>query len=108
MSFDQGIPTGAADAFLNLYQADTLVIQKPSKKAKKGYTELDLIPLIHSLDAEEDGYDLVIHAVLAAQNPGLNPDLLCSTAAAMCSNLQPDFASYERCEVLDENFEIFR
>lgn len=108
LSFDQGIPAGAADEFLKLYQADSLVIQKPSKKAKKGYTELDLIPLIHSLSAEEEGNDLVIHAVLAAQNPGLNPDLLVSTAAAQCPNFQPDFASYERCEVLDENFEIFR
>ncbi len=108
LSFDRGIPEGAADALLNLYRVDSLVIQKPSKKAKKGYTELDLIPLIHSLEAETDGNELVVHAVLAAQNPGLNPDLLISTAVAQCPDFKPDFAAYERREVLDENFEIFR
>ncbi len=108
LQFDKGIPENAADAFLRLYKADALVIQKPSKKAKKGYTELDLIPLIHSLEVEQEGTEMTVHAVLAAQNPGLNPELLISTAETLCPDFHPDFTSFERCEVLDENFEIFR
>lgn len=108
LCYDHGIPADASDTFLGIYKAESLVIEKPSKKAKKGYTELDLIPLIHSLDVEEVGTELIVHAVLAAQNPGLNPELLISTAVARCPQIQPDFVSYERCEVLDENLEIFR
>lgn len=108
LTFDQGIPDGVEDEFLALYNTDSLVIQKPSKKAKKGFTEVDLIPLIHSLNMEREGDTLVLHAVLAAQNPGLNPELLISTARQHCPLFQPDFVEYERREVLDGNFEIFR
>lgn len=108
LTFDQGIPDGVEDEFLALYNTDSLVIQKPSKKAKKGFTEVDLIPLIHSLNLEREGDTLVLHAVLAAQNPGLNPELLISTARQHCPLFQPDFVEYERREVLDGNFEIFR
>ena len=108
LTFDQGIPAGVEEEFLSLYDTDSLVIQKPSKKAKKGFTEVDLIPLIHSMRLERDGEALVLHAVLAAQNPGLNPELLVSTARQHCPLFQPDFVEFERREVLDENFDIFR
>ncbi len=108
MSFDSGVPQNAVEQFQALFAVDSLVIQKPSKKAKKGYVELDLIPLIHSMELRQEGNDLILHAVLAAQNPGLNPELLISTARERCPAFQPDFVEYERLEVLNENFEIFR
>ena len=108
-TFDHGVPEGASEQFLSLYDTDSLVIQKPSKKSKKGYTELDLIPLIHSIRLEQlDANTLELHAVLAAQNPGLNPELLVSTAKENCPLFQPDFVECERCEVYNTNFEIFR
>ena len=108
LSFDSGVPEGAKEQFLALYQTDSLVIQKPSKKSKKGYTELDLIPLIHSMELTEWEGGLLLRAVLAAQNPGLNPDIVVSTAKERCPLFQPDFAEYRRCEVLNGNFEVFR
>ncbi len=107
-TFDNGVPEGAREEFLRLYDTDSLVIQKPSKKSKKGYTELDLIPLIHSMElTREDEHALVLHAVLAAQNPGLNPELLVATAKEHCPLFQPDFVECERSEVLNTNFEVF-
>lgn len=108
LTFDQGIPDGVEDEFMSLYNTNSLVIQKPSKKAKKGFTEVDLIPLIHSLNLEREGDTLMLHAVLAAQNPGLNPELIISTARQHCPLFQPDFVEYERREVLNGYFEIFR
>lgn len=108
LAFDNGVPDGVEKEFLALYDACSLVIQKPSKKSKKGYTELDLIPLIHSLSLEREGDGLVLRAVLAAQNPGLNPELLVSTARTSCPRFAPDFVEYERREILDGNFEVFR
>lgn len=108
-TFDNGVPEGVREEFLRLYDTDSLVIQKPSKKSKKGYTELDLIPLIHSMElTREDEHTLVLHAVLAAQNPGLNPELLVATAKEYCPLFQPDFVECERSEVLNTNFEVFR
>lgn len=108
-TFDNGVPEGAREEFLHLYDTDSLVIQKPSKKSKKGYTELDLIPLIHSMElTREDEHTLVLRAVLAAQNPGLNPELLVTTAREHCPLFRPDFVECERSEVLSTNFEVFR
>ncbi len=108
LTFDAGIPASAAERLLAFFRTDSMVIQKPSKKAKRGYTEVDLIPLIHSLAAETTGNALPLRAVLAAQNPGLNPELLISTARAALPEFQPDFVAYQRTEVLDGNFAIFR
>ena len=108
-TFDNGVPEGTREEFLHLYDTDSLVIQKPSKKSKKGYTELDLIPLIHSMElTREDEHTLVLRAVLAAQNPGLNPELLVTTAREHCPLFRPDFVECERSEVLSTNFEVFR
>lgn len=108
-TFDNGVPEGAREEFLHLYDTDSLVIQKPSKKSKKGYTELDLIPLIHSMElTREDEHTLVLRVVLAAQNPGLNPELLVATAREYCPLFRPDFVECERSEVLSTNFEVFR
>ena len=108
-TFDNGVPEGAREEFLHLYDTDSLVIQKPSKKSKKGYTELDLIPLIHSMELTREGeHTLELRAVLAAQNPGLNPELLVTTAREHCPLFRPDFVECERSEVLNTNFEVFR
>ena len=108
-TFDNGVPEGTREEFLHLYDTDSLVIQKPSKKSKKGYTELDLIPLIHSMElTREDVHTLVLRAVLAAQNPGLNPELLVTTAREHCPLFRPYFVECDRSEVLSTNFEVFR
>lgn len=108
LSFDSGMPEGTIEQFMEFYNKDSLVIQKPSKKAKRGFTEVDLIPLIHSLDLQPAEGGLTLHAVLAAQNPGLNPELVISTAKENCPLFQPDFAQFHRSEVLNTNFEVFR
>lgn len=48
MEYDNGVPEGAVQEIAALLGRESLVIQKKSKKAKKGYTELDLIPMITS------------------------------------------------------------
>jgi radical SAM-linked protein len=108
LSFDSGVPEGTIEQFMEFYNKDSLVIQKPSKKAKRGFTEVDLIPLIHSLNLQPAEGGLTLHAVLAAQNPGLNPELVISTAKENCPLFQPDFAQFHRSEVLNTNFEVFR
>ncbi len=108
LSFDSGVPEGTIEQFMEFYNKESLVIQKTSKKAKRGFTEVDLIPLIHSLDLQPAEGGLTLHAVLAAQNPGLNPELVVSTAKENCPLFQPDHAQFHRSEVLNTNFEVFR
>ncbi len=66
---------------MSLYNTDSLVIQKPSKKSKKGFTEVDLIPLIHSLKTGTGGSTRWCSALCwRPRIPGLNPELLITTA----------------------------
>ena len=109
LEFDSGVPESAAADFLSLYAAPSLVIEKPSKKAKRGFTEIDLIPMIRDLQLEPAGERMLrLRARLAAQNPGLNPELLITTARALCPDFCPDFVRCRRVEVLDENLQVFR
>ena len=83
------------------------MVKKPSKKAKKGYTEVDLIPMIHSLQLTQTGETVLeLRAVLSAQNPGLNPELVISTARANSPVFQPDFVEFERLDFLNDSFAV--
>ena len=48
MEYEEGRPQETETALKNLLSRDSLVVRKKSKKAKAGFTEVDLIPLIHS------------------------------------------------------------
>ena len=87
---------------------ESLVVRKKSKKAKAGFTEVDLIPLIHSWNLEVQRDTMTLDAVLAAQNPGLNPELIRATFCETYPDLQPDFVTFPRRAVLDGEGKEFR
>ena len=106
--YETGVPTGAETALKEMLGRDSLVVTKKSKKAKTGFTEVDLIPLIKSWTVEGRRDTLVADVVLAAQNPGLNPELI---RAAFCDEypqFAPGFVSFHRRQALDEQGEEFR
>ena len=77
------------------------------EKAKAGFTEVDLIPLIHSWNLEVQRDTMTLDAVLAAQNPGLNPELIRATFCETYPDLQPDFVTFHRRAVLDGQFQTW-
>lgn len=108
MEYDNGVPAGAAEAFRALLGQESCVIRKKSKKAKRGYTELDIIPMVKEWTLKEEENRLIFRARIAAQNPGLNPSLILDTFAAANPELAPDFARYHRNEVYGVMGEVFR
>ncbi len=82
-------------------------MNKKSKKAKSGQVQLDIIPLIRKISFEEREDTVTLDAVLKAQNPGLNPELLLKAFRDACPELAPDFVTYHRKAVLDEQLNIF-
>lgn len=106
--YETGVPTGAETALKELLSRDSVVVRKKSKKAKTGFTEVDLIPLIKSWTVEGRRDTLVADVVLAAQNPGLNPELI---RAAFCEEhpeFEPGFVSFHRKDALDGVGNVFR
>ena len=109
LEYDSGVPGQIGQALGEMLSLPSLVIQKPSKKSKKGFTELDIIPMVHHWYIDETTeHRLVLKARLAAQNPSLNPQLLVDAFASRNPDLKPDFVRCHRDEVYLENGEVFR
>jgi len=102
MEYESGVPTGTVNAFQTLLKQDSLIVTKKSKKAKSGEVQVDIIPLIRKLSFEERGDTITIDAVLRAQNPGLNPELLVAALRDAYPDKAPDFVTFHRKAVLDE------
>ena len=106
--YSEGRPQETEPAMQELLRRDSLVIQKKSNKSKKGYTEVDLIPLIRSFNLECQSDTLTLDAVVQAQNPGLNPELIRAAFCQADPDLTPDFVTFHRREVLDGEGKAFR
>ena len=78
------------------------------KKTKRGFGEVDIRPAIREIafTAGEDGVH--VSAVLSAQSPTLNPDLLPAALRALAPEIAPDFAKFTRIETYDAEMKLFR
>lgn len=108
MEYEEGRPQETETALKNLLSRDSLVVRKKSKKAKAGFTEVDLIPLIHSWNIQCQRDAMTLSADLRAQNPGLNPELIRASFCEAYPELAPDFVTFHRREVLDADGKPFR
>ena len=78
------------------------------KKTKRGLAPTDIRPAIREIAfaAGEDGVH--VSAVLSAQSPTLNPDLLPAALRALAPEIAPDFAKFTRIETYDAEMKLFR
>ncbi len=99
----------AAARFQDLMSRESFVIQKRSKKAKSGFTEVDVIPLVEAVESvRPEGTCLRLVLLLKAQNPGLNPDVLLRGFRSEYPALNVVYSSCHRREILDEEKRIYR
>lgn len=101
--------SGASDEILSgireFYAAESIIIDK---KTKKGIGEADIVPMISEISFKKtDNNKISVEAVVAAQNPSLNPSLLADALRQRKSELEPSFSSFRRIELLDGNMNIF-
>ncbi len=87
------------------FARESIVIEK---KTKRGFGEVDIRPAIREIAfaAGEDGVH--VSAVLSAQSPTLNPDLLPAALRALAPEIAPDFAKFTRIETYDAEMKLFR
>jgi len=92
---------------------DTFFAQRPlfvtKLNKKKEETQVDLGPMIKELTfIAAPPHKVTLHAVVAAQNPSLNPSLLLEALRQSAPELAPDFAAFARVEVYDKDMRVFR
>ena len=104
--YDNGVPDGTADAIRALLTGESVVIQKRTKR--KAMADVDIRPMLHSLEITETPGLLTLDVVVSAQNPGLNPALLAAAVEVHLPQCKPDLVQVRRLELLTENGEQFR
>ena len=97
--YDGGVPDRAAEAVRSLLTGGSVVIQKRTKR--KAMADVDIRPMLHSLEITETPGLLTLDVTVSAQNPGLNPALLATAVEVHLPELKPDFVQVRRLELLD-------
>ncbi|MCD7946871.1 MAG: TIGR03936 family radical SAM-associated protein [Oscillospiraceae bacterium] len=109
LEYNNGSPFGIVGRIASFFQHEHVVVQKRSKKAKSGFTEVDLIPLIERATVEERRDAIVLDLMLHAQNPGLNPQLVVGAIGAEIPDVvTPDYVCYHRRALFDGQMERWR
>jgi radical SAM-linked protein len=105
MEYDERDITEMAEKLTEFYSAPELVI---IKKTKRGEGEADIKPAIRKISFEPDGDCVKLHAIISAQEPTLNPELLTEALRQRAPEIAPDFAKYTRLETYDADMKVFR
>lgn len=106
LEYDNGVPAGAVDKLKELFSREELVIQKKTKSKKMA--DVDIAPMLHQVELEEQDNMVAAQVIVQAQNPGLNPQLLEKAIAAYLPELTPDFVRVRRKRILDADGADFR
>ena len=106
LDYDNGVPEGTAEKLTELFSRQELIIQKRTKR--KELADVDIAPMIHSVELREEEGKVCGTVVVQAQNPGLNPQLLEKAIANYLPELTPEFVRVRRRELLDADGKVFR
>ena len=106
LEYDNGIPTGCADAIRELFARESIIV---TKRGKNGPVDQDIIPMIFDLKVTEiSGRELELTARVCAQNPSLNPQQIVTAIENELTEYKPDFAHIHRLETIADDGTIFR
>lgn len=106
LEYDNGVPAGAIEKLNELFTRDSIIIQKKTKR--KELADVDIAPMISSVELTAEEKEIRGTVVVQAQNPGVNPSLLEKAIENYLPELKPDFMSVRRRRILDENGADFR
>ena len=103
--YDERDPAEMAAALQKFYRQETIVI---TKKTKRGMGETDIRPGIRQIRFTPGEKKVDITAVLSAQEPTINPELLAEALRQLSPELAPDFAKFTRIETYDAQMQVYR
>ena len=105
MEYDERDPGEMARALTDFYAADSIVI---TKRTKRGMGETDIRPGIREITFEPSDRAVLVKAVISAQEPTINPELLAEALRQQKPEIAPDFAKFTRIETYDAEGKVYR
>jgi radical SAM-linked protein len=103
LEYDRGAPD--LERLEEFFSRTEIVIEK---KTKRGIGQSDIRPAIRDIGFERAGEAIRLCAVVSAQEPTLNPELLVSALRQLEPKLAPDFAEFTRLETYDAELRVYR
>ena len=103
--YDERDKTAMAAALKEFFERDAIVI---TKKTKRGMGESDIKSAIRSIEFLPMDGQVCIKAVISAQEPTLNPELLADALRQKAPEIAPDFAKFRRIETFDAQMKVYR
>ena len=103
--YDDRDPSRMTDLLSDFFAQESIVI---TKKTKRGMGESDIRPAIRSIEFLPAEAAVTLKALISAQEPTLNPELLAESLRQLCPELAPDFAKFTRIETYDKDMNLFR
>lgn len=105
MEYDDKNADEMAEKLRAFYAAESIAI---TKRTKRGEAETDIKNAINSIEFTPVDGGVELHALISAQEPTLNPELLTEALRQKAAELTPDFAKYIRLETYDSQMTVFR
>ena len=103
--YDERDAVEMAARLSEFFAADEIVI---TKKTKRGMGESDIKSAIRSIEFLPMDGQVRIKAVISAQEPTLNPELLADALRQKAPEIAPDFAKFRRIETFDAQMKVYR
>lgn len=105
MEYDKRDGADMARSLTAFYAQESIVI---TKKTKRGTGETDIRPSIRQISFSPADGGVRVEAIISAQEPTLNPELLTEALRQRAPELAPDFARFTRVETYDAGMNIYR
>lgn len=103
--YDNRSAADMAPELIKFFAQDEIIVPK---KTKRGLGEFDVKSAIKEIAFNADGNNVKVNAVISAQEPTLNPELLTEALRLKAEEIAPDFAKYTRTETYDCNMTVYR
>lgn len=92
-------------ALEGFYAGEEIVIEK---KTKRGFGQTDIRPAIKQISFSVMPGGVLVKALVSAQEPTLNPELLAAALRQKAPELAPDFAKFTRIDCYDAMLQLYR
>ena len=107
LEYDEGVPAEAVSKLQTFFAQDEILVEKKTKS--NGIQDQNIVPMIKSLEVkQQNDHIITLNARICCQNPTLNPMQLHSAIVRHLPELTSNFAKCERCELYDNEGNIFR
>lgn len=103
--YDDRAPADMLPGLMDFFARDSLVIRR---KTKSGMNDVDIAPSIRSVAFDLGTGCIKLKALISAQEPTLNPELLPTALEQLAPELKPDFAAFTRVQIYDMDMNIFK